>query len=305
MKKLASVIALSIASSCLWAQAAAKPLTVALVAAVGEQVDVVRQRPGTHSNIEPFSRKSFPLNSQALNFAVLRGLDRAIEDEEPDARRVLLAWNTTPEVRQQLASASASERDSIVLAALKEHLKSLPARANWDRIEAIVPSYFYEGISGMGTKLYGVGFYVQPLTNGAISIQWNPSFDSMANLTTESEPSKDSDYRTVDPNTGNVGHSYTFIATYMYFQRVTLDARTLEVLSVKRHFDNIKYADPKATAIDVADQIPLHVMTAKLLDMAEQSAYSSVRGKSYVTSTTPRALPATATPAEPAASTPR
>ncbi|PZP34563.1 MAG: hypothetical protein DI603_06320 [Roseateles depolymerans] len=276
--------------------APARVPTVALVAAIGDQLDVVRQRPSTGTNIEPFSRKSFALNSQALNYSVLRGLDRALEDEEPQTRRILLAWTAPADVKQRLAEARGSEREAIVLAALRAHLTSLPERARWDRIEAILPSYFYEATSGMGRKLSGVGFYVQPLSNGAIPVDWNINTDASA-ATVDQAPEQESDYKTVDPHTGKVGHSYTYLATYMYFQRITLDARTLEVLATKQQLDNIKYADPKATAIDVGDQIPLSVMTTKLLEMAEQSAYTSVRGKSYVSTTAPR-------PVQPAASSP-
>lgn len=303
MKRLLCTVTVLSLSSTLWAQTPTGPKTVALVAAVGDQLEVVRQRQTAGSNLEPFTRKRFPLNSQALNYAVLRGLDRAIEDEEPQARRVLLAWNSPPELQRRLAEAPNQDRDALVLAALKEHLKSLPARAQWDRIEAIVPGYFYEGLSGLGRKLSGLGFYVQPLSNGAIPVEWALNGDAGAAAAAGNlEPEKDADRRTLDPNTGQVGHSYTFIATYMYFQRITLDARTLDVLATKPQFDNVKYADPQSTAVDVADQIPLSVMTAKLLEMAEQSAYTSVRGKSYVSTSAPRAIvPAPA----PAASAPR
>lgn len=290
MNKLACLLAAAFTGITALAQPPARPPVVALVAAVGDQVDVVRQRQSVGSHIEPFSRRSFAVNGQSLNYAVLRGLDRAIEEEEPEARRVLVAWTAPAPLRQQLADASGRQRETLVLAALKAHLQDMPARAGWDRIEAVIPGYFFEGLGGLGRKLSGVGFYVQPLSNEGVTLQFDPGTGAVAGVMPSAEPAKDSDYKTVDPNTGEVGHSATYIAAYMYFQRVTLDARTLDVLAVKPQFDNIKYADPKATAIDVADQIPLSTMTAKLLDLAEQSAYTSVRGKSYVTTTPPRAV---------------
>jgi len=298
LKKLACPLVAAIVGIGAWAQPPAKPPTVALLAAVGDQVDIVRQRERTGSHLEPFSRKSLSVNSQALNMAVLKGLDQAFEEEEPRAKRVLLAWTTPAEVRQQLAGAYGKERESIMLAALREHLRSLPARAEWDRIEAILPSYFFESVGGLGRKLSGAGFYVQPLAKGEVSLQWDEDTDAIDGVAPDTDPANGSDYRTVDPNTGEVGRSYTYIAAYMYFQRVTLDARTLEVLARKRQLDNVKYADPRSAAIDVGDQIPLRVMTGRLLDLAERSAYTSVRGKSHVTVTQPRAV-------QPAASAPR
>lgn len=298
LKQTACILALAGISLGAWAQSPARPLTVALVAAVGDQIDVVRQRERTGSHREPFIRKSIPINSRALNMAVLKGLDQAIEEEEPQAQRVLLAWTAPAPTQQQLADAQGKERESIVLAALQEHLRSLPARAEWDRIEAILPAYLFSNVRGMGRKLAGVGFYVQPLGKGSVPVEWDEDTGSDDSSVASADAESGSDYKTVDPNTGEVGRSSTYVAAYMYFQRVTLDARTLEVLARKRQLDNVKYADPKATALDVGDQIPLRVMTGKLLALAERSAYTSVRGTSNVSVTQPR-------PVEPAASAPR
>ncbi len=298
MKRTACILALATLSAAVVAQPPAKPPTVALVAAVGDQIDVVRQRERTGSHREPFSRKSFSINSQALNMAVLNGLNQAIEEEEPQAQRVLLAWTAPADTQQRLAKAQGSERESIVLAALKEHLQALPARADWDRIEAILPAYLFSSVSGMGRKLAGVGFYVQPLSKGAIPIEWNADTGGNDSGIVDPDLVSGSDYKTVDPNTGETNRSSTYVAAYMYFQRVTLDARTLEVLARKRQLDNVKYADPKSTALDVGDQIPLRVMTDKLLTLAERSAYTSVRGKVNVAVTPPK-------PVVPAASAPR
>ncbi|MFG6416779.1 hypothetical protein ACG02S_23040 [Roseateles sp. DC23W] len=298
MKHLACIVALTCCSLGAWAQEPAKPPVVALVAAVGDQIDIVRQRERTGTHREPFSRKSFTLNGRALNMAILKGLDQAIEEAEPQAQRVLLAWTAPAQTQQQLAEADGKEREAITLAALKQHLQSLPARAGWDRIEAILPSYFYSSVGGMGRKLSGLGFYVQPLDKGASVQPWDSDGEALDSETPDPDPAGGSSHRTVDPNTGETGRSLTYVATYMYFQRVTLDARTLEVVSRKRQLDNVKYADPKATALDVGDQIPLRVMTSKLLDLAERSAYTSVRGKSQINVTAPR-------PVEPGASAAR
>lgn len=299
MKHLACIVALTSLSGGAWAQDAAKPPVVALVAAVGDQIDIVRQRERTGTHREPFSRKSFAINGRALNMAILKGLDQAIEEAEPQAQRVLLAWTAPAATQQQLAEAEGKDREALTLAALKTHLQSLPARAGWDRIEAILPSYFYSSVGGMGRKLSGLGFYVQPLDKGASVQPWDSDAEALDSETPDPDPAGGASHRTVDPNTGETGRSLTYVATYMYFQRITLDARTLEVVGRKRQLDNVKYADPKATAIDVGDQIPLRVMTSKLLDLAERSAYTSVRGKSsQINVTAPR-------PVEPGASAPR
>ncbi|WP_077036664.1 hypothetical protein [Pelomonas sp. KK5] len=294
MRRLATTALLSLslaaAAVAVHAQAPAvvKPQVVALVAAVGDQIDVVRQRESVGSNREPFSRKTMAVNGQALNLAVLKGLDRAVAEGEPQSTRVMLAWSSPPELADRLMKVSGAEREALVLEALKSYLKNVPERANWDRIEAVVPSYFYESVKGLGRKLSGVGFYVQPLKNNKVVMNEN------GNIEMDAVSDKRADLRTVDPNTGNIGYSDVYIAPYLYIQRVTFDAKTLEVTGRQRMFGSTKYADPTATQIDVGDQIPLNVMTAKLLDVVERSAYGSVRGESTVTVTTPQEVPSAA-----------
>lgn len=296
MNRPACLFVLAIASISAGAQTAAKPPTVALIAAVGDQVDVVRQRESAGSHREPYSRKSLAIDGRILNMAVLKGLNQAIAEEEPQAQRVLLNWTAPADTQAQLAQAQGKQRETLLLAALQAHLRAMPARAGWDRIEAVLPCYFYSGFSGMGSKLSGVGFYVQPLKQGAEAVPWEA--DAPEGATADMVGETGSGYRTVNPRTGEVGSSTTYIAAYMYFERITLDARSLDVIARKRQLDNVKYADPDATALDVGDQVPLKLMAGKLLSLAERSAYVSVRGTGQVFVTTPK-------PVSPAASEPR
>lgn len=264
-----------------------RPRVIALVAAVGDRISVVRQKESIGSHMEPFSRRSLPVNGPALNMALLRGLDQGIAQEEPQAQRVLLRWTAPAEVTQALAEARGPERDNLVLDALLKHLAAMPARAQWDRIEALLPKHFYAEMRGMAGKLSGIGIYVQPLKSEQIEI----SEQGLSNIGVPA----DGDYRTVDPKTGRRGNASTYVAPYVYFERVTLDAQTLTVLARKRQFDNIKYNDPSSTALDVLDQLPPAELLGRLLELAERSAYQSVRGKtSTVETTVPLELPASA-----------
>lgn len=263
------------------------PRVIALVAAVGDQISVVRQKQAIGSHLEPFTRRSIPVNGQALNMALLRGLAEGIAQEEPQAERVLLRWTAPPETAQALAEARGAERDDLVLEALVKHLQTLPARAGWDRIEALLPKHFHAEMRGMAGKLSGIGLYVQPLRSEQIEL-------SEQGLVATGVPA-DGDLRTVDPKTGQRGNASTYVAPYVYFERVTLDARTLQVLARKRQFDNIKYNDPSSTAIDVFDQMQPTELLGRLLELAERSAYQSVRGKnSSVQASKPLPLPASA-----------
>ena len=242
---------------------------IALVATVGDQVSYSRQRSSTGTRIDPTYRKTVAIPAQTLNAAVLKGLDRAIEREEPGSKRLFLLWNTPADTTQALKAAQGEERNVLMLEALLAQLRPMPQRMEWDRIEAILPRYARSERDGMGSKLGGIGFYVQPLKNVVVEFQ-----DNGDTVTTES----DGGSRTVDPKTGEKGNYSTFVAPYFFFDRVTLDARTLEVVGRKSHFDNTKYHDPNSTANDIADQMPVAEMFARLATLMEQSAYRSVRG---------------------------
>lgn len=265
----------------------AKPAVIALVAAVGDQISIVRQREAVGSRLEPFTRRTLPINGPTLNLALLRGLAAGIAQEEPQAERVLLRWTPPVETAQALAETRDASRDELVLEALLKHLAALPERAQWDRIEALLPKHFQAEMRGMASKLSGIGIYVQPLKSEQIEI-------SEQGLGVASMPA-DGEFRTIDPKTGERGNASTYVAPYVYFERVTLDARTLRVLARKRQFDNIKYNDPNSPAIDVFDQMRPTELLGHLLELAERSAYQSVRGRtSRVETTVPQELPASA-----------
>ena len=266
--------------------------TVALLAAIGDRIEVVRQLKLSGRHAEPYRRKTMQISGQALNFAALRGLDDALSAEEPGAQHVLLQWTMPPEVAARLEKARGSQRQDLVLEALIEHLRSLPERQQWDRIEVIVPAYTYLEMNGIGTRLSGIGVYVQPLARQIFDLDGMVDGSATsAIMMTES----DGDYRTVNPKTGETAHSSTYVAPYMYFEHITYDAKSLAVIKRQRYFDNIKYADPNSTVIDVGDQMTNDELVGKLLESVERSAYKSIRPvTSEVTVSTPRALPAPA-----------
>ncbi len=265
------------------AQAPGKPV-IALLAAVGDQISISRQKSGTGSHLEPVDRGVLPIAGQALNLTLLRGLDRAIESVEPDAERVLLVWEPDAAMRQKLADSWGAKRDAMLLQALIDHLRPMPDRQRWTRIEALLPKYLSFERKGMGTKLGGIGVYVQPLAS--VSIQF---LDSGITQLPGDTPGAD---RTINPRTGETGNASTYVAPYLYFERITIDAASLTVLSRKPQFDNVKYHDPDSQSADVGRHLPGDMLAEKLLELAEKSAYQSVAGKIDVQVTAPRPLPA-------------
>jgi hypothetical protein len=111
------------------------------------------------------------------------------------------------------------------------------------------------------------------------------------------------DYRTVNPRTGETAHSATYVAPYMYFERLTYDAKSMALIKRERHFDNTKYADPDSTALDVGSQMTNEQLIGQLVKSVERSAYKSIRQVSgEVSVTEPKVVPV---PGSPPASSPR
>ena len=133
--------------------------TFALVSAVGDQFQMVRQKEEVGSHLENFTRQSLTVPGQALNHAVLRGLDRAVAAEYPDSNRVFLAVRTDPTIQAALPQ----DREALMMKRVLDLMETNPSRKDWDQIIVVVPKWLMSERRGMGSKLAGIGVYVQPL----------------------------------------------------------------------------------------------------------------------------------------------
>lgn len=264
----AAAMTLSLAAP---AQEAAKPgQTIALISTLGDQLSIVKQRGKRASSVDDFSRRTLQVDPQLLNMAVLRGLDSALAAEEPGSRRIMLRWSANPGLAEQLKNASFEARDALVLEALRERLAQIPQRAEWDRIEAILPRYAWESREGMPNRLGGIGIYVKPTGN-----QWELLDEDGIDRKQEYA---DRDQTTINPRTGEQQKDKAYVAPFISFERVTLDAKTLAVVARKPQFTHTKYSDPKSKSIDVIEQVSPAEIVTQLNQLVEQAAYRSVRG---------------------------
>ena len=270
-------------------QAPQTPQTVALLSAIGDRVEVVRQLRTSGHPADPYRRKATQVSSQVLNHAVLRGMDKALTEDEPTAQHVLLQWDMPADLADKMQKASGSEREDLVLGALAEHLQSLPERQQWDRIEVIVPAYTDLDMKGVGTKLSGIGVYVQALEPQTFDLDGIADGSSVGNSVVTTET--DGDYRTINPKTGETAHASTYVAPFMYFERLTYDAKSMALIKRQRFFDNTKYADPSSRALDVGEQMTKAELIGKLVESVERAAYRSIRPVTGdVKVTTPKVL---------------
>jgi hypothetical protein len=264
----AAAIALPLAAP---AQEVAKPpQTIALISTLGDQLSIVKQRGKRARSVDDFSRRTVQVDPQLLNMAVLRGLDSALAAEEPASRRIMLRWSANPGLAEQLKNASFEARDALVLDALRERLAQIPQRADWDRIEAILPRYAWESREGMPNRLGGIGIYVKPTGN-----QWELLDEDGID---RKEEHADPDRTTTNPRTGEQQKDKAYVAPFISFERVTLDAKTLAVVARKPQFTHTKYSDPTSKSIDVIEQVSPAEIVTQLNQLVEQAAYRSVRG---------------------------
>ncbi|MFT7774312.1 hypothetical protein [Roseateles sp.] len=264
----AAAIVLPLAAS---AQDATQPgQTIALISTLGDQLSIVKQRGKRASNVDDFSRRTLQVDPQLLNMAVLRGLDTALAAEEPSSRRIMLRWSANPGLQEQLKDASFEARDVLILDALRERLAQIPQRAEWDRIEAILPRYAWETREGMPNRLGGIGIYVKPTGN-----QWELLDEDGIDRKQEYA---DPDQTTINPRTGEQQKDKAYVAPFISFERVTLDAKTLAIVARKPQFTHTKFSDPKSNSIDVVEQVSPAEIVTQLNALVEQAAYRSVRG---------------------------
>ena len=237
-----------------------KPKVYALVSGIGGEITVVRQRRDVGSNIEPFRRYKVPVQGPDIDTAVLRGLDRAIASEDPDSTRIYM--RLSPDAIQGVAG---YKRGEVLSGKALAALEANPERAKWDRIVLVTPRFMNPGMAGMGSKLHGIGLYVQPIGRGRMG-----AFDD--EISTAIDPD------TTSP-TGEKNPSYRYVAPYFYAQVWVIDAKTMKVLETNERHDFQRLYDPDSPALDVAQTIPPEVLSGMMEKFVERAAARSLNDK--------------------------
>lgn len=244
------------------AQAEKKPMTWALISAVGDQFTYVRQKQGTGSNIiDNNTRQVVTVPNEAVDGAVLRGLDKAIEQRDPGSKRILAKLRAV-----ELEGVAPADREKVALEKLMKALQDFPGRMEWDRIILVTPRFQLSERRGMGTKLQGIGIYVQPLERG--------SLDGLTELGADFSDANEEETITPDGKPGKPSSRY--VAPYNYTKTWILDAKTLKVLETSARYEYQKIFDHNSTAIDVEKQMTREQLAQRLSTFIERSTARSV-----------------------------
>ena len=241
---------------------APKPKVYALISAVGDQITVVTQKESVGSNIlDNFKRQVFKIPGNALNTHILKGLDRAMEQRDPGSKRILATLNAL-----EMEGVPPIDREKVAMRKLLAALETLPQRLEWDTIIVVTPKFQFSGRKGMGSKLEGIGIYVQPLYSGSIGDAGDPG--------TEILGSDGEDTITPDGKPGK--RSSRYVAPYNYTQTWVFEAKTLKVLETSARYEFQRVYDDQSTAINVAASIPIEKLGEILANFVERSVARGV-----------------------------
>ena len=231
-----------------------KPKVYALISAVGDQFTYVTQKESTGSNvIDHYNRVVLKVPGNALNTSVLKGLDRAIEQRDPGSTRIFATLSAL-----EMEGVRPVDREKVAMGKLLSALEKMPQRADWDTIIVVTPKFQLSERSGMGSKLEGIGIYVQPLESGMLESGGGDILGSDGELT-------------ITPDGKPGKRSSVYVAPYNYTQTWVFDAKTLKVLETSARYEFQRVYDPDSTALNVANSIPIAKLAEVMTSFIERS----------------------------------
>lgn len=245
------------------AVAAPKPKVYALISAVGDQFTVVVQKESVGSNVlDNYRRSVVKVPNNALNASILKGLDRAIEQLDPGSTRILATLRAL-----EMDGVRPVDREKVAMQKLLAAFEQMPQRMEWDTIIAVTPKFQFSQRKGMGTKLEGIGIYVQPLYRASLGDLADPGADLLG--TTGEED-------TITPDGKPAKRSSRYVAPYNYTQTWVFDAKTLKVLETSARYEFQRVYDQNSTAIDIGQSIPIEKLGEVLSNFVERSVARGV-----------------------------
>ena len=238
-----------------------KPKVYALISAVGDQFTYVTQKESVGSNIiDHYDRRVIKIPNDAINASVLKGLDDAIAQRDPGSKRILA--RLSPLVMEGVRPI---DREKVALRKLLETLDKFPQRQEWDTIIVVTPKFQFSARKGMGSKLEGLGIYVQPLQSSRLADDTGLDIlgsDGEETITPDGKP--------------NNKRSNTYVAPYNYTQTWVFDAKTLKVLDTSARYEYQRIYDPDSTAINVAKSISVEKLAQIFTTFVERSVARGV-----------------------------
>ena len=265
MRQLLAAFALTFAAApVLAAEPAAAvdtaPRIYALVSAIGSTMQYVKPRFGTGSHLGDYQRAELEVPDATLDMAALRGIESVIKGNDPSAKVEYLRLNPA-----ELKGVEAPRKGAVAVGKVAEALKKLPGRERWHQVVIVAPRYVANEREGMGSKLQGIGVYVQNLEKGIADAGGATG-------------NHNDQYETMTPDGKKVVSSgAAYVAPFFYVQVWVLDGQTLETLQVTERFDLVRYTDPSSSAIKIEQAIPPEKLGPLVETFVEKTAEKAAR----------------------------
>ena len=241
---------------------APKPKVYALISAVGDQFTIVTQKRSVGSNmLDNYRRDVMKVPNNVLNAPILKGLDRAIEQRDPGSTRILATLNAL-----EMDGVLPVDREKVAMKKLLAAFEKMPQRMDWDTIIVVTPKFQFSERKGMGSKLEGIGIYVQPLEKGSLGELADSSNDILGSDGEE----------TITPDGKPGKRSGRYLAPYNYTQTWVFEAKTLKVLETSARYEFQRVYDQHSTAINIAKSIPIEKLGEVLANFVEGSVARGV-----------------------------
>jgi hypothetical protein len=232
-----------------------KTQNYAMVAAVGEQFTIMTEVRNTGSHISPYRGESFNVKDNFLNLAVLRSLDKAMAERDPDSKRIYMALPSA-----KMDAAEKWEREDVALSEVEASLKAAPERAQWDRIIVVTPSYHPYQANGLGGRLVGFGIFYQPNCRRPGCRSNDSFYSTTAGVTPDDTPIR----------------LQQFVAPYAFLDIWVLDAKTFAVIDRQRTYDSIKVFNPQSTSFHIYDNVSAEDQSKYVFRTLETSVEKAV-----------------------------
>ena len=238
-----------------------RPVTYALVAAMGHSFSYAIEKRTAGSRIAPYDRGNIDMPEDGLNRLVLHNLDELIGASAPDSKRIFLSVPTPAVNLIALANREQAAIDAVVKA-----LHDYPGRAAWDKIVVVTPAYRLQSKNDMASMLGGLGIFVQPMCRSTLT---ELRCDTPADL--PGGPA------TVLTPAGEKIASTTFQAPFSYICIWVLDPKTLAVISKERVFDDQKLNDLTANPLSPVQSMDKQFTAQVMNKLISSSIHSAIR----------------------------
>lgn len=242
-------------------ETADRPLTYALVAAMGQSFSFVAEKKGAGSHFAPYDRRNIDMPEDGLNRLVLNNLDELVAASAPDSKRIFLSV-PTPAVNR----VAPVNREQAAIDAVIKALQTYTERTAWDKVVVVTPAYRSHSKNDMASNLGGLGIFIQPMCRSTTA---ELRCDTPADL-----PGGPATVLTPD---GKRIASTTFQAPFSYLCIWILDPKTLAVISKERVFDDQKLNDLTANPLAPVQSMDKQFTAEVMNDLISSSIHSAIR----------------------------